>query len=83
MKKKTQKGPGGQAPDPKWAEELADGDLEKAQDLGKKIDGLAESFGGEAADDCRAEMKRIIGKAMLRRAERDNPHWDGKTKIVP
>jgi hypothetical protein len=72
-----------QVPDPDWAAELVDGSPEKAKDLVEKIDELAEVFGEEAAEDCRKVMRQISGKAMLRKVERENPYWDGKTRIVP
>jgi hypothetical protein len=82
-KKKKKVKEGNQLPDPEWARELADGKPEKAKALSDKIDQMAEVFGAEAADDARSEMKKIFGKAALRKIERENPHWNGKTRILP
>lgn len=74
---------GYQVPDPDWAADLVVGSFEKAKTLGDKINDVGEFFGEEAAEDLRKEMRRIVGKAMLRKVERNNPHWEGKTRIVP
>jgi len=73
---------GNQLPDPCWARDLVDGDYAEAQNLQAAITELGELFGEAAAQDCIREMKKITGKAMLRKYERDNPHWDGNTRIV-
>lgn len=74
---------GEQFPDPDWAVELLDGKPEKAQKILKAADELGDLWGSEAADDCKQAMGEIFGKAALRKVERENPNWDGITKIIP
>jgi len=72
-----------QLPDPSFAKKLVEGDPSEALELEQKIVELEEFWGVDAGDDCRAEAKLIVGKAMLRKIERERPGWDGNTRIVP
>ena len=60
----------------------AEGDPTKAKALAKAIEDFEEFFGADAGDVIREQSKRIIGIALLRKVERDNPNWDGKTRVV-
>ena len=83
-RKKTKPGfgTGRQLPEPEWATELAEGDPTKAKALAKAIEDFEEFFGADAGDVVREQAKRIVGSALLRKVERDNPNWDGKTRVV-
>jgi hypothetical protein len=70
-----------QLPEPAWATELADGKPEKASALVAQLAGWETHVGGRDIG-FREEMRAIAGRALLRKAERDNPHWDGKTRIL-
>jgi len=71
-----------QYPDPDWAREALDGSPEQIQALERSIVEVEKAFGDEAGVALRKEMKRLMGRAMLKKVERDAPTWDGKTRIV-
>ncbi len=71
----------GQLPEPDWATELADGKPAKAVALKARLVEWEACVGGQDVG-VRAEMKAIVGRALLRRVERNNPCWDGKTRIL-
>jgi len=72
-----------QLQDPSFARKLVDGDPSEALELEQKITELEDLWGADAGTDCRAEAKRAVGKAVLRKVEREQPGWDGNTRIVP
>jgi len=72
---------GEQLPEPEWARDLADGKPEKAQELLKSIEEMEEHFGEGAGDAVRDIARSIMGRALLRKVERDNPEWDGQTRV--
>ena len=72
-----------QLPDPSFAKKLVEGDPSEALELEQKIVELEGLWGRDAGAQCRGDMKQAIGKAMLRKLERERPGWDGNTRIVP
>lgn len=68
--------------DPVWARSLADGQPDEAAAVYQQIDKLESVFGVEAGDDLRAEFKKIVGRALLRKVERESPGWDGKSRVI-
>lgn len=70
----------GQLPEPAWATELADGKPEKAAALVVQLAEWETCVGGQD-NGVRDEMLTLAGRALLRKVERDNPCWDGRTRI--
>ena len=68
--------------DPEWVVQLLAGDTAKAEEIQAAIECLGQSFGVGARDDCRAIAKRMIGRGLLRKVQRETPGWDGTNRVI-
>ncbi len=62
---------------------VLDNNVEAIEAFKKNIADLEATMGTGAGEQLRETVRRQVGRALLRKVQRENPSWDGKNRVLP